>query len=266
MKYCKSVIVALVLLLTLCGCSVADVITSSSVETLEGWSFQYNEGTKDYSLFFALVDGNGKNVSTSATVNIKIVNSADEVVFENTKSITKDDFGYYSNQTQGERFLANIRIPEAEITPGKATDGTVYFTVYKDDVFRFDECNCKVLYNLPTKDFDITVENLPIEIKVKSYNGSVQSKLNISSVTYEVSEGVMPMLKVIISGEKTYGNGNSMYDMFNYKLYDSEGYMVKSGSVFLDNINSGDKFKDDSLMLYDITPGETYTLKFYDYQ
>ena len=41
-------------------------------------------------------------------------------------------------------------------------------------------------------------------------------------------------------------------------------YMVKSGTVYLDSLNSGDKFRDDSLILYDIVPGEKYELKFFD--
>ncbi len=57
-----------------------------------------------------------------------------------------------------------------------------------------------------------------------------------------------------------------MYDMFNYKLYDSEGYMLKSGTIFVDSLDVGDKFRDDSLRLYDITPGEQYTLKFSNYE
>ena len=40
--------------------------------------------------------------------------------------------------------------------------------------------------------------------------------------------------------------------------------MVKSGTVYLDSLNSGDKFRDDSLILYDIVPGEKYELMFFD--
>ena len=39
------------LLIWLCGCSA-----SPAIETLNNWSFQYNEGTNDYSVFFELRD------------------------------------------------------------------------------------------------------------------------------------------------------------------------------------------------------------------
>ena len=42
-----------------------------------------------------------------------------------------DDFSYYSSQAAGEQYLANVRIPAAEIKAGTSASGKVYFTVYK---------------------------------------------------------------------------------------------------------------------------------------
>lgn len=42
----------LVIALLLSGCGSS----ASRVETLKSWSFQYNEGTSDFSLFFGLAD------------------------------------------------------------------------------------------------------------------------------------------------------------------------------------------------------------------
>lgn len=58
-------IVSALLLLT--GCSAA-----SKVDTMKEWTFQYNEGTNDYSLFFGLCNSRNKYVSAPATVEIKI--------------------------------------------------------------------------------------------------------------------------------------------------------------------------------------------------
>lgn len=55
------------------------------------------------------------------------------------------------------------------------------------------------------------------------------------------------------------------YDMISYKLYDSEEYMITSGDIYLDSLDEGDKFKDDSIVIYDITPGETYRLILSEY-
>ena len=60
----------LVIALLLSGCGSS----ASRVETLKSWSFQYNEGTSDYSLFFGLADKNDKSLSADVDVDIRIVN------------------------------------------------------------------------------------------------------------------------------------------------------------------------------------------------
>ena len=78
----------LVIALLLSGCGSS----ASRVETLKSWSFQYNEGTSDYSLFFGLADKNDKSLSADVDVDIRIVNDADEEVYAGTKSVSPDDF------------------------------------------------------------------------------------------------------------------------------------------------------------------------------
>lgn len=74
-------------------------------------------------------------------------------------------------------------------------------------------------------------------------------------------------MTITLSGEKTFGKGGNLsYDIISYKLLDSEGYLVDSGQVYLGtSLNTGDKFRDDSLVVYNLTPGETYTLQLLDY-
>ena len=253
------------LLAWLCGCS-----SSQAVETLNNWSFQYNEGTNDYSVFFELRDKSGNSISADVDVDIRIVNDSAEEVFKGTHSVSQDDFGYYTSQAQGEQYLANIRIPMSEITPGTDSSGKVYLTVYKADIVAFDEVNCDASYCLPIKDIQLESGPFPIELSVKGFDGSIASKIQIDDVTYVYEKGYTPTLTVTISGTKTYSNNNqyfsSSYDVIGYKLYDSENYMVDSGSVYLNSLNQGDKFKDESITIYDLVPGETYTLKLVEYE
>lgn len=55
-------------MLLLNGCSSS----ASHVKTMKYWSFQYNEGTNDYSLFFGLEDKNDKPLSADVDVDIRI--------------------------------------------------------------------------------------------------------------------------------------------------------------------------------------------------
>ena len=75
-KISLSLIISSMLILLLAGCSSS----GNSVETLKGWSFQYNEGTKDYSLFFGLCDKNDNYLSADADVAVRIENENGDIV------------------------------------------------------------------------------------------------------------------------------------------------------------------------------------------
>lgn len=259
------VLITAFLLVLLCGCSVA----GSNVETLKGWSFQYNEGTKDYSLFFGLCDKNEKYLAADASVAIRIENENGNIVYEGTKSITPNDFGTYTSQIAGERYLANVRIAAKDILEGTSSNGTVYFTVTNNNTFVFEECNCSALYCLPVKDIQLVVESLPVELQRKGYDGAIEAKISITDVKYDIDSSLSSSrMTITLFGEKIYGTKSSMsYDIISYKLYDSGDYLVDSGQVYLGtSLSVGDKFRDDSLVIYDLIPGETYTLELLNYE
>lgn len=260
--------IMLLMLLSLCGCSglVSEILNSGgNIETLKSWSIQYNEGTKDYSVFFGLLDENDKYISADVDVDIRIEDESGNELYKATHTVSKDNFGYYTSKVAGEQFLAEIRIKESEIGKGTSTSGKLYLTVYKEGIVRFDEVNCEALYCLPVRSITLNANNLPVELKVKDYSGRTESIIKIEDVSYTADYDLSPEMSITISGIKIYGNNNQSYDIISYKLYDSAGYMVNSGNVFLKDLNSGDKFKDDSITVYDIKPGETYTLKFSEY-
>lgn len=253
----------ILLFIWLCGCS-----SSPTIGTLNNWSFQYNEGTNDYSVFFELRDEDGNPMSADVDVDIRIVNNKDEEIFNGTKTVSSDNFGYYTNEIQGERYLANVKIPASEIIPGMDSSGKVYLTIYKENVVAFDEVTCDALYCLPVRDIQLESESLPTEINVKDFDGTITSKIQIEDINYVVEKSYTPKLTVTIAGTKTYSNENiyfrSNYDVISYKLFDSGGFVVDSGSVYLDSLSQGDKFKDESLVFYDLIPGEMYTLEFFE--
>lgn len=256
----------LLLFLTLCGCSVPTITLykDNNVETLKSWSFQFNEETNDYSIFFGLLNKNKEYISADVDVDIRIVNEKDEEVYKGSKSVFKSDFGYYTSQAAGEQYLAELRIPVTDISLGKSSNGTVYLTVYKNNIVRFDEVNCHAYYCLPISDVELTFDTLPLNIDLKEYDGSVESTIQINDITYSFEKDFSPQMKITISGAKLYGKPDSI-DMISYKLYDSEEYVITSGDIYLDSLDQGDEFKDDSIVIYDITPGETYKLVLSDY-
>lgn len=138
--------------------------------------------------------------------------------------------------------------------------GQFFLTVYKNDTICFDEVNCSALYCLPISDAELIFDTFPLSIDVKGYDGSIESTIQIEDVAYSFEKDYIPQVKITVFGVKTYGRQDSMpnCDVIRYKLYDSGEYMVASGSIYLDSLDQGDKFKDDSVVIYDIIPGETY--------
>ncbi len=254
-------------LLLLCGCSS---LAGDRVETLTSWMFQYNEETNDYSVFFGLLNKNGKYIAADVDADIRIVDDDGNKLYSATRSVSKEDFNYYTNQIVGTRYLANVKIKASEIAEGTSLNGTVYLRVNKDDSVRFDEVNCEALYCLPVKSVTLTAEPLPAELEVKGYDGEIESVIRIDDVSYDFDDSISHWLKITLAGVKTYSNEKqsymSSYDIISYKLYDSGGYLVDSGNVFLNSLAVGDKFKDDSIVIYDVKPGEAYTLKLTEYR
>ena len=84
-------------------------------------------------------------------------------------------------------------------------------------------------------------------------------------IRYEIED---EDLILYYSGEKTYdqkGNNYSQSCKVGWKLFDSEGYVVTSGTFYTPNIAVGEKFRDKTEKAYGcIKPGETYTLKISD--
>lgn len=230
------------------------------VETLTNWSFQYNEGTNDYSIFFGLTDKDDRPLAANVDIDIRIVNDENEEVYAGTKSVYAEDYDYYTSQVAGERYLANVRIPARELMAGKSANGKVYFRVYKENAVEFDEVNCSAFYCLPVKDIQVAFDSFPQDLQVEDYMGDITSVIQIQRAEYKFQKDYIPKLTITIIGEKKSGS-SSGYDMISYKLYDSEGYLIDSGDIYLSDLSEGDKFKNNSVVIYDIIPGESYTFQ-----
>lgn len=266
------------LVFSLCGCSrfissksannsrepepTTSTVADNDIETLKSWSFQFNEATNDYSIFFGLLNKNDEYISADVNIDIRIINDIGEEIYKKTKSVSKNDFSYYTSRAAGEEYLANVKIPASEIASGKSASGKVFITVYESDIVSFNEVNCNASYCLPISDVQVTFDSFPFDLKIIGYDGTVKSIIQISDILYKFEKDYFPQLKITILGQKTYGNNS--YDTISYKLYDNEGYMIDTGNILLNSLNEGDKFRDDSIAIYNIIPGESYTLKLFE--
>ena len=80
-------------------------------------------------------------------------------------------------EKSGGQYLAEIRILAKDIAEGKASSGTVYFTVYKDGIMWCKESDCPALYCLPTQDIQIKFDEFPLNLNGREELERIVKKL-----------------------------------------------------------------------------------------
>lgn len=95
-------------------------------------------------LFFALLDKNEKELKVPVYVDVRIVNSNGEEVYNETKTIQSSDYSLWYSPDRGDMTLASIVIRDDEIKPASSEDGTLYFKVYNPTYVEFDEMDVEI--------------------------------------------------------------------------------------------------------------------------
>ena len=113
----------------------------------------------------------------------------------------------------------------------------------------------------------IILPDIPKTFSYYGYSGKYTScevtKIS-TSLDYVSSKGLDYDLTV--EGTCSYnkdGNNQSTSMKIGYKLYDADGIVVKSGTIYTEAVAVGEKFRE-TISLYDLIPGDTYTLVLLD--
>ena len=218
------------------------------------------ENEKRYRLMFSLLDESEDFLKVPVIVNIKIENDNNEVVYNATRVVKTNDYNNWTNSYGKEWVAAAIYINYTDILAGTSTSGTIYFDVYNDYV-SFDPSTLDIYDNLPLKLTTVSLPILPNSITDYTYNDKISSVVDITNITYEVKNDD---LYLYFTGEKTFdieGPNYSQPCYVGWKLYDSDGYIVYSGTFISPNISIGEKFRNEKCYAWDvIKPGESYKL------
>lgn len=232
-----------------CGLSVTgdELYNAKKTYYINGWSVNYNSSKLSYEIEFRFKREDETLVKPSARVHVRIVNDNGTTVYENILQVNKYSYvdGY-----------AHVYVPISEIEPSDITSGILYFYVDNPGYFTFfgdDFPEAYTVSSLPLQTPTLSFDELPL-----TYVGS-NGTLTITDITCTSSSTSM---MIYLSGEvpATESTSNKYYNI-EYKLYNSEGYVVASGSISTDHkLTAGDKFNGVCIMYYGSIPGETYTL------
>ncbi len=232
---------------TLCGLVSLNMTAKQTEEakTIKTMTHTVNEYSTQVSISITLKDDNEYYIYVPAYVDVTIKGEDGTILYSET--IIKKDSQY------------GVEIDYDNVTPGLSSTGTLYYKVYNDYV-TFDEISHE-LTQLPWT-VDIELPELPTIITDKGYNSSA---CRVTNITYKISDNDATFY---FSGEKTYdekGNNYSQQCKIGWKLYDSDGYVVDSGTCYSSAIKVEEKFKDATAHTWDIIEqGKTYRLVILD--
>ncbi len=122
--------------------SLSERYETMSVQYLGNVWLQHEENY--YLLFFALKDSSYNVITVPVYVDIRIVNSNNEEVYNETKTVKTSDYSIWSSPSRGDETLASIVIKDADIKPASSEEGTLYFKVYNPTYLEFDEMDIEI--------------------------------------------------------------------------------------------------------------------------
>ena len=111
----------------------------------------------------------------------------------------------------------------------------------------------------PTPQKTLNIPSLPLSLKSISGSGETYSIVKITDIYYEFDES-NPVkindsvrLNIYFTGEKTYDwerdYGNEAIGA-TLKVYDSEGYVVDNDTLFVQELNVGEKFRNEKVTFF----------------
>ena len=112
--------------------------------------------------------------------------------------------------------------------------------------------------------YNIISPELPIIVNCYNYDDSIEQTIKITEIVWEPQNNCIKWAAERIYHED--GNNHSASAKFGWKIYDSEGYVIDSGTAYSDGtIKVGEKVKNQEIKffpsLYDWERWENYTLE-----
>lgn len=218
----------------------------TEAEQVELVSYSVVEYSDEIKINIKFLDADEYKVYAPAYVDVKIVDANGVTLYDETLVISSSQ--------------SSISIDHDKISTSYTAKGTIYYTIHNDGYFEFDQF-CSELEELPWT-VNVELPELPSTIASYTWDDKISSSYSVTDVTFKVSDNDITFY---FAGEKTYDREGANYSStcrIGWKLYDSEGFVVASGTCYTNSLKTGDKFRDEYDTSYNcIKEGETYRLE-----
>lgn len=235
--------------------------TCGNKEKLTVRDILYLNKEEYYEWYLGVENEAGELTNANVEITAEILNN-NVSVYKKVFNVSVDDF-VLGTRTNGDVELrAKIVINKSEITAGINATGTFKFTFKGENGSNLTSStkNVSLVSGLPQVQATVILPSTPRSFYYRAFGMSQLFKL--TDITYE-AKGTD--LYLYFSGTKEHdseGSSTSRVGQMGYKLYDSNGYVVASGNVYITALSTGDSFKNECEIIWGkITPGETYTLE-----
>ena len=211
-----------------------------------------NNNGDNYKLRTELKDQNGNIFKGTVLLSILIKNNNGEIVYEKKINVEPSSDNYYE-----------CLIQKKDILSSKTYSGKLTFDViYDGEICLSGE---KSISDLPLVPLDITLPTPPLTISYRGFSTVVICKISdIWVESTHTSSGEYAYVYLDI--QKTYDSKGDNYSRsccIGYKLYDSKGYVVESGTCYSTNIKVMEK-AICKINFYYLDLNETYRLELLD--
>lgn len=215
------------------------------------WSFSYEE--------------EGPYVKADAIIHIRITNDNGEEVYKKSIDVDESFYSQWTNKSwDSSRLLGCIYIEDKDIVPGTADDGTLSISAELADGSSWKEYEMGI-YDLPMIGFTLNKPSLPCKINEIDYNGNIEYTVEVMELTAEYSS--TGSVKIKLKAKMVYnenGAGSSDYAYVGYKVKDSEGIVVDSGSFSVGPMAVGDIIIEENYLGGKYKLGEAYSIELID--
>ena len=228
---------------------------------------QYEEENSWHQVFFSFsVTEDGELIRQEAIIHLSITNDDGVQVYKGDHNVTDKDYSMWTSTFRGTQLLGCIYIKDSEITQGTKSSGVLTISAELKDGSYWAEDRLQIS-DLPVLPLQITIPQAPLTLKEYDYNGKTARKMEINDISYEVSDwGTLTVIFTVKMLENKNGKNSSDYCYFGYKLKNSAGVIIDSGTCIAGPLLVGEAIKEEEYMGSELDRGESYTLEFYDYK
>ena len=227
-------------------------------------SVQFNEEDNEYLVLFGFKDENGEYVSARGTASIVITDKTGNELYKKDLAFTDSDFSSWSNKLNPvSRLLCGLHIKASDISGAASSSGTLSLAVELDEGASFESTKLSI-NNLKEKELSIVLPDLPQKLTNYNFKGEVEEVIEVTNIEIETSihynGDASAKIHLTVRMLENYSTSTSHYSHVGYKLKDSSGVIVDSGSTGINPMAVGETSKN-TFYINNLDANESYTLE-----